>query len=68
MKSMFQINVYLDDNKEWRWQAVHRNGRIMADSGEGYKRRGDCVGAFNRLTGALQDGNWNYDVETKDSK
>lgn len=32
---------------EWRWRFIAKNGRILADSGEGYKRRGACERAFN---------------------
>ena len=43
---------YQDDSGEWRWRAVAPNGRVVADSGEGYKNRGDCeagyVSAFTR--------------------
>lgn len=35
--------VYLDSHNEWRWKLVARNGRIVADSAEGYKRKGACV-------------------------
>lgn len=31
---MFQI--YQDTARQWRWRYIARNGRIMADSGEGY--------------------------------
>lgn len=34
---------------EWRWQLIASNGRIVADSGEGYKRRVDCVRQFNLM-------------------
>lgn len=34
-----KITIYKDDNKEWRWRLRARNGRILADSGEGYKRK-----------------------------
>lgn len=27
----------------WRWHLKARNGRIVADSGESYVRRSDCV-------------------------
>lgn len=30
--------IYKDKKGEYRWQIVSRNGRILADSGEGYKR------------------------------
>lgn len=37
------IEVYKDAAKKFRWRIKARNGRILADSGQGYSRRGDCV-------------------------
>lgn len=34
--------IYRDRKKEYRWRAVARNGRIIADSAEGYKTRRAC--------------------------
>lgn len=31
--------IYKDKKKEFRWRLLHRNGKIIADSGEGYKRK-----------------------------
>jgi len=33
------FEVYEDAGGEWRWRLRHRNGNIMADSGEGYGSR-----------------------------
>lgn len=44
--------LYRDRKKEWRWRLKARNGRVIATSGEGYKRRGSArdaavlVGAY----------------------
>lgn len=32
--------IYRDRKKEWRWRIVAKNGKVIADSAEGYKRRG----------------------------
>lgn len=48
--------TYKDAKGEWRWRVTHRNGNIVADSGEGYKKRGDAVRAFKRLTDAARFG------------
>lgn len=37
------FDAYRDAAGEWRWRAWARNGKIIADSGESYKRRGDCL-------------------------
>jgi len=33
------FEVYRDAADEWRWRLIHRNGQILADSGEGYASR-----------------------------
>jgi uncharacterized protein YegP (UPF0339 family) len=33
-----KITIYKDKKKELRWRMIAKNGRILADSGEGYKR------------------------------
>ncbi|HYD67601.1 YegP family protein [Azospirillum sp.] len=32
-----------DAKGEWRWRLKHSNGNIIADSGEGYKNKEDCL-------------------------
>ncbi len=36
-------DFYQDGIKEWRWRLVAANGRIIADSGEGYTTKGAAV-------------------------
>lgn len=43
---MAGFDVYEDEAGEWRWRFKASNGRIMADSGEGYTKRGDCEAAI----------------------
>ena len=40
------FKIYQDKAGEWRWRASARNGRIVADGGEGYKRKRGCKGAL----------------------
>jgi uncharacterized protein len=44
-----KVTYYQDDANEWRWRVQATNGQILADSGEGYKNKGDCVNGFHRL-------------------
>ncbi len=50
-----KLEIYRDGRREWRWRLKASNGRIVADSGEGYRRRAsvhravECVRAL--LTG-----------------
>jgi len=34
-----KIELYRDGRGEWRWRLRASNGRILVDSGEGYRRR-----------------------------
>ena len=38
-KRKLRIEIYVDKRDEWRWRLKATNGRILADSGEGYKRK-----------------------------
>jgi len=43
------FEVYRDRAEEWRFRLVHRNGNVLADSGEGYTRRNDANRAVDRI-------------------
>ncbi|WP_435156199.1 YegP family protein [Haladaptatus sp. DFWS20] len=51
--------MYQDVRDEWRWQLVHDNGNIIADSGEGYKRQ---VTAKNGIE-SVQENASNSEIE-----
>jgi uncharacterized protein YegP (UPF0339 family) len=54
MKVKYKITVYLDGNQEYRWNAK-RNGRIVAESGEGYKRKAGLKKTLNHfITGMAE--------------
>jgi uncharacterized protein len=38
--------VYEDAAGEWRWQLKASNERVIADSGEGYRHKHDCLHAI----------------------
>ena len=40
------FRVYEDAASEWRWRLVAGNERIIADSGEGYRDKQDCLHAI----------------------
>jgi uncharacterized protein YegP (UPF0339 family) len=44
-----KVVIYEDERGEWRWRVRANNGRIIADSGEGYKTKGNCRRAWNRF-------------------
>lgn len=34
-----KVEIYKDKAGEWRWKAKSSNGRVVAESGEGYRNR-----------------------------
>ena len=38
-----EFQMYRDIKLQWRWRLVAINGRTIADSGEGYYNRNDCL-------------------------
>jgi uncharacterized protein YegP (UPF0339 family) len=52
------IEIYRDQSAEWRWRLVHRNGEILADSGEGYASRANAQRAVDRLRDTAPDANF----------
>lgn len=47
------IRFYIDAAGEHRWRIVARNGNILADSGEGYKRRASAVNGLASVLSIL---------------
>ncbi|GAA0725728.1 uncharacterized protein YegP (UPF0339 family) [Halorubrum trapanicum] len=43
------FEIYEDAAEEWRWRLRHRNGNVLADSGEGYASRSNAVEAVTRV-------------------
>jgi uncharacterized protein YegP (UPF0339 family) len=46
---MLNFFVYQDALRQYRWRLKASNGRIIADSGEGYKNLSDCQHAINLI-------------------
>lgn len=46
---MFLIQLYKDNSLQWRWRCKAKNGKIVADSGEGYENWQDCLQMTMRL-------------------
>lgn len=38
-----RYKVFKDNKGEWRWRLLATNNRVLADSGEGYKNKQDCL-------------------------
>jgi len=48
-----KLEIYRDAKREWRWRLRAANGRIVADSGEGYRRRAAVCEAVKRVRSIL---------------
>lgn len=45
------VKFYRDAIGEWRWRRLSRNGRILANAGEGYKNAADCETSAHEVNG-----------------
>ena len=43
------VELYLDADQQWRWRRTAANGEIIADGGEGYFNRDDCLEMSERV-------------------
>lgn len=48
------VELYRDDAGEHRWRLVAANGEIIADSGEGYVNRDDCLEMAERINPGIE--------------
>jgi len=46
------FEMYKDAMLQWRWHLYASNGRIIADSAEGYFNESDCLHGINLVKGA----------------
>jgi uncharacterized protein YegP (UPF0339 family) len=44
--------VYLDQAYQWRWTLYAANGRKIANSGEGYLNKADCLHGIDLVAGS----------------
>jgi uncharacterized protein YegP (UPF0339 family) len=51
-KGTMKYCTYKDKAGEWRWRLKAEKGEILADSGEGYKNKKDCLDAINLVKGS----------------
>lgn len=48
-----KLSMYQDDVGEWRWRLRARNGKIIAEGGEGYQNKGDCWRSMKQVSEGL---------------
>lgn len=56
--------IYRDKKKEFRWRLKANNGKIIADSGESYKRIKSCVRGIE-LVGSSKSAHVQWPKEKK---
>lgn len=45
---------FRDSDNDWRWRLIHKNGNVIAVSGEGYNNYTDCMRESNKLSGYMR--------------
>lgn len=55
-----------DVNGEYRWRLVHANGNIIAESSEGYARKGDRDAALLNVVAAIKQDTYIIDYGDED--
>lgn len=45
-------HLYQDRIGDWRWHYKSSNGRVIADSGEGYRNKSDCLRGIQIMQGS----------------
>lgn len=46
-----KFHIYKDHKDEWRWRLKSANGKIIADSGEGYSSKQACQHGISLVKG-----------------
>jgi uncharacterized protein YegP (UPF0339 family) len=58
-KKKFSFHIYkTSSTNQWYWRLSHKNGNIMADCGEGYRRKADCRKAIYSIIDAIGASDW----------
>lgn len=47
-----EYHIYRDSLSQWRWYLLAGNNRKIANSGEGYFNKADCISAVNLVKGS----------------
>ena len=47
-----QYHIYRDASYQWRWYLLAANNRKIANGGESYVNKNDCIAAINLVKGS----------------
>jgi uncharacterized protein YegP (UPF0339 family) len=50
--------IYVDQDSDFRWRIEAANGRVLGDSGEGYRNLADCEAAIALIRAIGANGVW----------
>lgn len=53
-----KVELYRGGDGDWHWRFRRSNGKILADSAEGYKRRTQAQGQAEYVLGLEPGGEW----------
>lgn len=56
MTKTHQITIYKDSKGDFRWRMTAKNTKVVAESGEGYKRKSAMMMSLNRMLTAILSG------------
>lgn len=63
---MKYFHIYKDGSSQWRWRFKDsENGKIIADSAEGYVNRSDCFHGINLVKASASSDVYEYDAKTE---
>lgn len=57
-KPLYTFERFVDESDEYRWRARHRNGNIIATSGESYKTRSSLARSLVRFIFGIKNDNY----------
>lgn len=60
-----RAHIYKDRKGEFRWRLCAGNGRIMADSGEGYRTKRGALNALHTVFSSMRRANLLVQFEGK---
>jgi uncharacterized protein YegP (UPF0339 family) len=50
----YRFSIFRGENLQWYWNLKHRNGKIVADGSEGYKRKSACIRSLTRIIAGIE--------------
>lgn len=63
-----QFVIYKDASGEWRWTLYATNSKKIANGGEGYENKADCIHGFRLVATVVTDaGVWNHETKEWES-